>query len=42
MIFGFVCAFLICLSSVIFSVLAVALDNLGDKCIKRMDKKELN
>lgn len=38
MIFGLICTILICVSSVFFSVLAVVLDNLGDKCIEKMDK----
>jgi len=39
MLFGLLCVFLICASSVIFSVLAVAIDNLGDSWIKKIDMK---
>lgn len=37
--FGILCLVLIIVQAVLFSVLAVGLDNLGDKCIKMMDKK---
>ncbi len=39
MLFGIICAVLILAQSVLFSVLAVGLDNLGDKCIEMMDRK---
>lgn len=39
MLFGLICFALIVAQAVVFSLLSVGLDNLGDKCIKAMDKK---
>lgn len=39
MLFGLLAVVLIVLSSVIFSMLGVAIDNLGDKCIEMIDRK---
>ena len=40
MLFGLLAVVLIVLSSVIFSMLGVAIDNLGDKCIDMIDRKK--
>ncbi len=40
MLFGLLAVVLIVLSSVIFSMLGVAVDNLGDKCIEMIDRKK--
>ena len=39
MLFGLIAIVLICVSAVIFSILGVAIDNLGDKCIEMIDRK---
>lgn len=39
MLFGILCVFLICLFSVVFAVLSVVIDNIGDKCIANIDRK---
>ena len=39
MIFGLIAIALIVVSAVVFSILGVAVDNLGDKCIELIDKK---
>lgn len=39
MLFGLLAILLIVVSAVIFSILGVAADNLGDKCIEAIDKK---
>lgn len=39
MLFGLICFVLIIAQAVVFSLLAVGLDNLGDNCIKAMDRK---
>lgn len=39
MIFGLIAIVLIVVSAVVFSVLGVAVDNLGDKCIALIDRK---
>lgn len=39
MLFGLLAIVLIIVSAVIFSVLGVAVDNLGDKCIEAIDAK---
>ena len=39
MLFGFIAVVLISVSAVIFSILGVAVDNLGDKCIERIDRR---
>ena len=40
MLFGLLAVVLIVLSSVVFSMLGVAIDNLGDKCIEMIDRKK--
>ena len=40
MLFGLLAVVLIVLSSVIFSMLGVAVDNLGNKCIEMIDRKK--
>lgn len=39
MLFGLLAIVLIVVFAVVFSVLGVAVDNLGDKCIELIDKK---
>ncbi|WP_296022686.1 hypothetical protein [uncultured Treponema sp.] len=39
MLFGIICAVLILVSSVLFSLLAVLIDNFGDRCIEKIDGK---
>ena len=39
MLFGLLAIVLIVVSAVIFSILGVAIDNLGDKCIEMIDRK---
>lgn len=39
MIFGILAVVLIVVSAVVFSVLGVAVDNIGDKCIDMIDKR---
>lgn len=39
MLFDLLCLFLMCVFAVVFSVLAVVIDNFGDKCIASIDKK---
>lgn len=40
MLFGLIAIVLIVVSSVFFSWLGVAVDNLGDKCIEMIDRKK--
>ncbi|WP_407428226.1 hypothetical protein [Treponema sp.] len=40
MLFGLIAVVLIIASSVVFSWLGVAVDNLGDKCIELIDRKK--
>ena len=40
MLFGLIAIVLIVVSAVIFSILGVAVDNLGDKCIEMIDRKK--
>lgn len=39
MLSGILCIVLMCLFAVVFSVLAVVIDNIGDKCIANIDRK---
>lgn len=39
MLFGLMAIVLIVVSAVIFSILGVAVDNLGNKCIELIDRK---
>lgn len=39
MLFGFIAIVLIVVSSVVFSILSVVVDNFGDKCIEMIDAK---
>ena len=40
MLFGLIAIVLIVVSAVVFSILGVAVDNLGDKCIEMIDRKK--
>ena len=39
MLFGLIAIILIILSAVVFSLLGVAVDNIGDKCIEMIDRR---